>query len=229
MSPSAYFPLTEQQVKMSLKDPAAINHFRQEVQRPMLQEALKVVKDHGSEWLSFPKLFGIGADPRYQSSFWYSVLKALEIPIMLPTEREKDSRAVQICYVHGQNLHTLVCKDRAGLVKWAEIWNLKEPKLIYDIKRVATSLQSSLISKEANPHLFEFFAKHIFSIPVNNVIAERQFNLSQLYLQSSMSELSKQASITFVENILHSGKTNNRTTEAAREVHEERMKTYAKC
>ena len=36
MSPSAYFPLTEQQVKMSLKDPAAINHFREEVQRPML-------------------------------------------------------------------------------------------------------------------------------------------------------------------------------------------------
>jgi len=70
MSPSAYFPLTEQKLKMSLKDPAAINHFRQEVQRPMLQEALKVVKDHGSEWLSFPKLFGIGADPRYQSSFW---------------------------------------------------------------------------------------------------------------------------------------------------------------
>ena len=42
-----------------------------------------------------------------------------------------------------------------------------------------------------------------------------------------MSELSKQASITFVENILHSGKNNNRTTEAAREVHEERMKAYA--
>ena len=56
----------------------------------MLQEALKVVKDHGSEWLSFPKLFGIGAYPRYQSSFWYSVLKVLEIPVMLPTEREID-------------------------------------------------------------------------------------------------------------------------------------------
>ena len=62
---------------------------------------------------------------------------------------------------------------------------------------------------------------------MNNVIAERQFNLSQLYLQNNMSQLSKQASITFVENILHSGKTNNRTTEAAREEHEERMKTYA--
>ena len=154
-------------------------------------------------------------------------MKALEIPVTLPTEREKDSRSVQNFHVHGQNLHTLVCKDRAGLVKWVEIWNLKEPKLLNDIKRVATSPQSSLISKEANPHLLEFYAKHIFSIPVNNVIAERQFNLSQLYLQNNMSELSKQASITFVENILHSGKNNNRTTEAAREVHEERMKAYA--
>ena len=42
-----------------------------------------------------------------------------------------------------------------------------------------------------------------------------------------MSELSKQASITFVEDILHSGKTNTRTTEAVREVHEERVKEYA--
>ena len=227
MSPSAYFPLTEQQVKMSLKDPAAINHFHQEVQRPMLQEALKVVKDHGSEWLSFPKLFGIGADPRYQSSFWHSVLKVLEIPVTLPTVRKTERRSVQNFNVHGQNLHKLVCKDRTGLVKWAEIWNLKETKLLNDIKRVATSPQSSLISKEANPNLFEFYAKHIFSIPVNNVIAERQFNLSQLYLQNNMSKLSKQASVTFVENILHSGKNNNRTTEAAREIHEERMKAYA--
>ena len=68
-------------------------------------------------------------------------MKALEIPVTLPTEREKDSRSVQICHVRGQNLDTLVCKDRAGLVKWEEIWNLKEPKLLNDIKRVATSPQ----------------------------------------------------------------------------------------
>ena len=154
MSPSAYFPLTEQQVKMSLKDPAAINHFHQEVQRPMLQEALKVIKEHGSEWLSFSKLFGIGADLRYRSSFWHSVLKAFEIPVTLPTVRETESRSVQNFNVHGQNLHTLVCNERTGLVKWAEIWNLKETKLLNDITRDGTSPQSSLISKEANPHLF---------------------------------------------------------------------------
>ena len=69
MSPSKYFPSTEEQVKLSLKDPAAIKLFNQEVQRPMLQEALKVIKDHGTEWLSFPKVFGMGADQEFQSSF----------------------------------------------------------------------------------------------------------------------------------------------------------------
>ena len=46
----------------------------------MLQEAIKVIKDHGAEWSTFPKLFGMGADERYQSPFWHSVLKLLEIP-----------------------------------------------------------------------------------------------------------------------------------------------------
>ena len=41
-SPSAYFPLTEQHEKMPLKEPAAINHFRRKVQRPMLQDQCNV-------------------------------------------------------------------------------------------------------------------------------------------------------------------------------------------
>ena len=73
LPPSEYFPLTSQQVQMSLKDQAAVNYFQQQVQRPMLQEALKVIKDHGAEWLTFPKLLGIGADQIYQSPFWHSV------------------------------------------------------------------------------------------------------------------------------------------------------------
>ena len=198
---------------MSLKDPAAVNHFQQQVQMPMLQEALKVIKDHGAEWLTFPKLFGIGADQRYQSPFWHSVLKLLDIPATLPENQQE--RSVNNAYVHGQSIQTLVSKDRIGLVKWATTWKLQEPQLLNEIKAMASSPQSCLISKEATPHLFEFYAKHIFSLPVNNVIAERQFNLSQLYLNDNMSELSKQASITFVQNILHNGKTNNRTTEAA--------------
>ena len=49
MSPSKYFPSKEEQVKLFLKDPAAIKLFNQEVQRPMLWEALKVIKDHDIE------------------------------------------------------------------------------------------------------------------------------------------------------------------------------------
>ena len=36
----------------------------------------------------------------------------------------------------------------------------------------------------------------------------------------------KQTSITFVENILHSGKSNGRTTAAARHVPENRMRAF---
>ena len=86
-------------------------------------------------------------------------------------------------------------QDKVGFIKWASLWKLKEPQLLSEIKEIALSPQSSLISKEATPNLFEFYAKHIFSLPVNNVHAERQFNLSQLYLNDNMSELSKQASI----------------------------------
>ena len=106
------------------------------------------------------------------------------------------------------------CKDRVGLIKWATLWKLKELQFPGEIKEIALSPRGSLE--------FEFYAKNIFSLPVNNVLAERHFNLSQLYLNDNRSELSKQASATFVGNILHSGKTNTRTTEVALEVHEEK-------
>ncbi|XP_044176005.1 uncharacterized protein LOC122959024 [Acropora millepora] len=203
MSQSKYFPSTEEWVKLSLKDPAAIKHFNLEVQRPMLQEALKVIKDHGTEWLSFPKLFGMGADQEFQSSFWSSVQRVLDIPL----ERKPGNMPITNEYVYGQSIYTPVSKDKAGLVKWANVWNLQQPQLLNEIKAVATSHESFLINKESNPHLFEFYAKHIFSLPLNNVIAEQQFNLSQLYLHDNLSELSKQASIMFVENILCKGRT----------------------
>ena len=98
--------------------------------------------------------------------------------------------------------------------------------MLNKIEEIASSPQSSLISKEATPNLFEFYAKHIFSLPLNNVLAERQFNLLQLHLNDNKSELSKQATITFVKEILHGGKTNTMPTKAASEIHEERMKKY---
>ena len=57
---------------------------------------------------------------------------------------------------------------------------------------------------------------------MNNIIAEWQFNLSQLYLHDNLSEL-----LTFeMENIPHLGKTNGSTTVAARDVPEKRMRAY---
>ena len=169
MSPSKYFPSTEELVKLSLKDPAAITHFNQEVQRPMLQEAVKVIKDHGTKWLSFPKLFGTGADQEFQSSFWSSVLRVLDIPL----ERKPGNIPIKNVYVYGQSIYTLVSKDKAGLVKGANFWNLLQPQLLNEIKAVTTTHESFLINKENCCHLFEVYAKHIFSLPVNNVIAER--------------------------------------------------------
>ena len=100
MSPSKYFPSTEEQVKLSLKDPAAIKHFK----------ALKVIKDHGTEWLSIPKLFGMRADQEFQSSFWSSVLRVLDIPL----ERKRGNMPIKNVYVYGQSIYTLVSKDKAG-------------------------------------------------------------------------------------------------------------------
>ena len=118
LCPSLYFPLTEEQVQLSLKDPAAIKHLYQEVQRPMLQEALKVIKEHGAEWLSFPKLFGMGADQRLRSPFWSSVLKVLDIQFV-STESNQGNASENNVKVYGQDLQRLVSKDRNGLVKWA--------------------------------------------------------------------------------------------------------------
>ena len=104
MSPSQYFPLKSQQVKMLLKAPAAINHFHKQVQRPILQVAIKVIKDHGAEWLTFPKLFGMGAEQRYQSPFWHLLLKLLEIPVRSESQQEKTEN--NPFHVHGQNILT---------------------------------------------------------------------------------------------------------------------------
>ena len=65
----------------------------------MLQVAIKVIKDHGAEWLS-----GMGAEQRYQSPFWHLVLKLLEIPVRSESQQEKTAN--NPFHVHGQNILT---------------------------------------------------------------------------------------------------------------------------
>ena len=104
-------------------------------------------------------------------------------------------------HVHGQNILTLVSMDRVGLIKWATLWKLKES-------------QGSFISKEATPNLFEFYAKHIFSLPVNNVLTERQFNLSQLYLMITCQSYQNKPQSHLLRTFCTVAKTNTRTTNA---------------
>ena len=58
--------------------------------------------------------------------------------------------------VYGQSIYTLVSKDNAGLVKWANVWNLQQPQLLNEIKAVATSHESFLINKESTPNYLNF-------------------------------------------------------------------------
>ena len=71
------------------------------------------------------------------------------------------------------------------------------------------------IKKQLLPALFEWFARHIFALPVHSALAERQFNIATLYLDPNVSEESIQATQLFVQNMINqkSGKSNKlRTT-----------------
>ena len=100
-------------------------------------------------------------------------------------------------------LLTMVASDYDTLLKWSSLWELHKSSLIQEICAVATSSNPPLISLAHEPNLFHWYAVHLFAIPVNNVVAERQFNISSLHLDANQSEVSKQASQLFVENVLH--------------------------
>lgn len=57
----------------------------------------------------------MGADQRYQTSFWTSALKVLEIEFQ-SNESRNGKASLNNVNVYGQNLHRLVSKDRTGLV-----------------------------------------------------------------------------------------------------------------
>ena len=72
-------------------------------------------------------------------------------------ERKSGNMPIKNEHVYGQSIFTLVSKDKAGLVEWANVWNLQQPQLINEIKAVATSHESFVINKETSPHLFAHF------------------------------------------------------------------------
>lgn len=88
------------------------------------------------------------------------------------------------------------------LQKWITKWQVSA-EMLQEAAVLANQTSPSCPSAVNQPHTWRWFCPHIFSTPVNNVMAERQFNISQLYINTNESELSKQASHLFVENIIH--------------------------
>ena len=98
---------------------------------------------------------------------------------------------------------SLVAADTPNLIKWSSKWNIHDASIFREIKALAECKAPPLISQELEPALYEWYAVHLFAVPVNNVVAERQFNIASIYLDPNQSELSKQATHLFVENVLH--------------------------
>ena len=70
----------------------------------------------------------------------------------------------------------------------------------------------------------------MFSLPVHNALAERQFNIADLYLDPNMSEETNQATQLFVQNIIHErvDKANkSQTTAETRDEYRSRMVSYS--
>ena len=98
-------------------------------------------------------------------------------------------------------LITLVSSQKSKLQHWSEKWDLLDPEILKEIAQIGEMKNGILVTKELFP-LYEWNAKHIYSLPVHNALAERQFNIASLYLDPNMSEESIQATQLFVQNTI---------------------------
>ena len=127
-------------------------------------------------------------------------------------------------------LIALVSSQEAKLQHWSEKWNLLDSFLLEEVSKIAELSSGILVTKIQFPMLFEWMARHIFSLPVHNALAERQFNLAELYLDPNMSEESNQSIQLFVQNVIHEEKDRKsdlRTTQKTRNDYRERMIDYS--
>ena len=108
-------------------------------------------------------------------------------------------------------------------------WDFLDPVLIKEIHNIVEISEGVLINKEQFPVLFEWNTKHIFSLPVHNALAERQFNIASMYLDPNMSEETIQATQLFVQNTIQKKGVNKlRTTIKTRREYKKRMIDYSK-
>ena len=112
---------------------------------------------------------------------------------------------------------------------WSQNWGLHladhDGQLLKEIYHISEMNTGVLNSKESFPHLFDWHAKH-----VHNALAERQFNIADLYLDPNMSEETNQATQMFVQNIIHQrvDKANkSRTTAKTPDEYRSRMASHS--
>ena len=123
---------------------------------------------------------------------------------------------------------TWVSSQADKLHYWCDKWNISEEHF-KEANVIAEMKSGVLITRKQFPHLHEWFAIHVFSLPVHNALAERQFNIASLYLDPNMSEESNQVTQLFVQNVIHR-KTNKksltRSTAKTRQEYIETMNEY---
>eukprot|EP00117_Sycon_ciliatum_P005381 scpid48283/ scgid9350/ len=100
-------------------------------------------------------------------------------------------------------LLALVAGEAAEMQLWMQRWPIPDA-MATEIRALADCSSGTVPTSTSEPHLWQWHKQHVFAIPVNNVIAERQFNVADIYVHPNESEASKQATHLFVENVLHS-------------------------
>eukprot|EP00117_Sycon_ciliatum_P043689 scpid18065/ scgid31604/ len=121
---------------------------------------------------------------------------------------------------------TLVAADRKGLQEWRRNWPI-QPGMAIEVLRLANSAEVGPPTAAGEPHAWAWYCHHIFGLPVHNVLAERQFNLANIYLSANESEISRQATQLFAQNILHGGQSVARTTNETIRTVISSMKNYS--
>ncbi|XP_065178845.1 uncharacterized protein LOC135809422 [Sycon ciliatum] len=105
-------------------------------------------------------------------------------------------------WFHELEILAIVAADKPGLQQWAERWPIPD-EMLAEVELIAQRTSPSVPNENKEPHAWKWFATHVFALPVNNVMAERQFNLAGIHLTNSDSEMTKQATHLFVENVIH--------------------------
>ena len=94
-------------------------------------------------------------------------------------------------------LITLVSSQKSKLNHWAEKWCLNDPELLKEFHAIAEMTEGVLLSKERFLVLYQWNAKHIFSLPVHNALAESLILLVCTLIRTCQKSLYSQLSYLF--------------------------------